>query len=188
MSGALVFALFIASWWPCPERHSATVVNVVLRWTPWFGIMAFGPIVRNVDSGVIAAFASWLALLDLLIVCGTPMIRPLLSANGVGRWLYSVVILVQFTPSFLSFPQVPFFGEHAMGKYGVSFVEILILFEVWLLRDRGPNTNALVGCWLSPSPPLSPLPSPLPLPPRVQIRVEYKVPSSLLRSLGRFGG
>ena len=40
VSGALVFALFIASWWPCPERHSATVVNVVLRWTPWFGIMA----------------------------------------------------------------------------------------------------------------------------------------------------
>ena len=108
VSGALAFALFIASWWACPERQSAMVVNVVLRWTLWFSIMAFGPIVRNVDSGVIADLASCLALLDLLIVCGSPMIRAPLSANDVGRWLQSVVILVQFTASFLSFRQVPY--------------------------------------------------------------------------------
>ena len=80
VSGALVFALFIASWWACPERHSATVVNVVLRWTHGLGSWHS---VRHVDSGVIADLASWLALLDLLIVCGTPMIRaPLCKLCG----------------------------------------------------------------------------------------------------------
>ena len=77
-----------------------------------------------------------------------------------------------------------------MGKYGVSFVELLLLFEVWLLRHRSPNTNALVGCWLSPPPsPLPPSPTPLrPSPPGVQIGVEYKVPSSLLRGLAALEG
>ena len=108
VSGALVLALFIASWWPCPERHSAMVVNVVLRWTPWFGIMAFGPSVRDVDSGVIADLASWLVSLGFInCMWHTPMIRAPLSANDVGRWFYSVVLLVQFTASFLSFHQVP---------------------------------------------------------------------------------
>ena len=80
--------------------------------------MAFGPIVRNVDSGVIADLAPWLALLDLLIVRGTRMIRAPLSANDVRRWLYSVVILVQFTASFFChIPRCPI-GEDEMGKYG----------------------------------------------------------------------
>ena len=167
VSGALVPALFIASWWPCPERHSAMVVNVVLRWTLWFGIMAFGPIVRNVDSGVIADLASWLALLDLLIVCGTPVIRAPLSANDVVRWLYSVVTLVQFTASFLSFRQVPFLEKTKWASMGPGRLPVC------------------------PSPPPSPLhPSlpPSPLSPRVQIRIEYKVSSSLLRSLAALGG
>ena len=137
----------------------------------------------NVDSRVFADFASWLALLDLLIVCGTPMIRALLSANEVGRWLYSVVILVQFTASFLSYPQVPYWRRRH-GQVWVSFVEPLILFEVWRLRDRCQKRS---GRLLVFSPPPSPTPL-LPSHPGVQIRVEYKVPSSLLRSLGRFGG
>ena len=192
MIGALVFAMFIASWWPCPERHSATVVNVVLRWNPWFGIMAFGPIVRNFDSGVVANVASWLALLDLLIVCGTSMIRAsslqMMWVDGFIVWLFWCSSL----PLFCHYPRCPI-GEDEMGKYGVSFVELLILFEVWLPRDWGPNTNALVGCWLSPSPsPFPPSSTPL-LPPQpslpgVQIRVEYKVPCSLLRSLATLEG
>ena len=77
-----------------------------------------------------------------------------------------------------------------MCKYGVSFVELLILFEIWLLRDKGPNKRPGRLLVVSPShPPLSsppPPPSPTALlhsPPGIQIRVEYKVPSSLLRSL-----
>ena len=193
VSGALVFAVIIASWWPCPERHSAMVVNVVLRWTPWFGIMAFGPIVHNVDSGVFADLASWLALLDLLLVCSTPMIRTLLSANDVGRWLYGVFILVQFT-AFLVISPCPV-GEDEMGKCGVSFVELLILSEVWLLRDKGPKHKRSGRLLVVPIPPFPSLPLSRPVPPPfsppsqgVQIRVEYKVPSSLLRSLAALDG
>ena len=44
VSGALALALFIASWWPCPERHSAMVVNVVLRWTHGLGSWHSDPV------------------------------------------------------------------------------------------------------------------------------------------------
>ena len=81
--------------------------------------MGFGPMVRNVDSGVIADLASWLVLLDLLIVCGTPMIWGPLSANDVGRWLYSVVNLAQFTASFLSFRQVPYWRRRNGQVWGL---------------------------------------------------------------------
>ena len=67
-----------------------------------------------------------------------------------------------------------------MGKYGVSFVELLLLFEVLASETQGP------GCWLSPLPPLPP--PLLPSPPGVQIRVDYKVPSSLLRGLAALEG
>ena len=83
-------------------RHA---VNVVLRWTPLFGIMAFGHIVRNVDSGVIADLAFWLALPGFIHCMWHTHDSDLLSANDVGRWLYSVVLLVQFTASFLSYPR-----------------------------------------------------------------------------------
>ena len=145
------------------------VVNLVLRCTLWFGIMAFGPIVRNVDSGVIADLASWLALLDLLIVFGTPMIRPpsllMMWVDGFLVWLFWCSSLPLFCHSPSRWPT----GVDDMGKYGVSFVELLILFEVWLLRDRGPNTNALVGCWLSPPLPYPPLSHPVPTPPLPQV-------------------
>ena len=78
-----------------------------------------------------------------------------------------------------------------MGKYWVSYVELLILFEIWLLRDRGPNKRPGRLLVVPPRPPLSPPASPTALlhsPPGIQIRVEYKVPSSLLRSLATLEG
>ena len=119
VSGALVLALIITSLVGMSRetlRHGGQCGSAM---DPMFGIMAFGPIVRNVDSGVIADLAPWLALLDLLIVRGTRMIRAPLSANDVRRWLYSVVILVQFTASFLSYPQVPYWRRRNGQVWGL---------------------------------------------------------------------
>ena len=104
-----------------------------------------------------------------------PLSLLMMSVDGLKVWLFWCSSL----PLFCHFPRWST-AEDAMGKYGVSFVEILVLFEVWLLRDRGPNTNALVGCWLSlPPSPLTTSPPPPLLPPppwsRLGLSARYQV-------------
>ena len=113
VSGALVQALFIASWWPCPERHSATVVHVVLRWSHGLGAWHSDPLCV---TSTLELFAGPPGFIDCMWHTHD---SDSLSANEVGRWLKSVVILVQFTASFLSFPQVPYWRKQHVQVWGL---------------------------------------------------------------------
>ena len=69
-----------------------------------------------------------------------------ITADDVAAWPYSVRILVRFT-SFLSTLHWPS-GAGDLGHFGVSFLELLILFEQWtghrLLSEKvtGPHVRA----------------------------------------------
>ena len=74
-----------------------------------------------------------------------------LTDGDVGGWPCSVGTLVKFT-AFLSTLRWPE-EEREMGKYGVSYLEFLILFERWvgprLLHEQRVPTCCRVGRSLS---------------------------------------
>ena len=106
---------------------------------------------------------------------------PLTDAD-VACWPYSVSMLVKFS-SFLSTLRWPE-GLKEMGKFGVSFLEIFILFEVWLghrlLPEKTVPARSRPGRCVNIEPP--------PVPEGVQIRVGCQFVGSMLRSLGSLPG
>ena len=69
-----------------------------------------------------------------------------ISGADIAAWPYSVGILIRFT-SFLNTLHWPS-GSDDFGHFGVSFLELLILFEQWaghwLLSEKvtGPHVRA----------------------------------------------
>ena len=76
--------------------------------------------VRKVDSGLLAF---WIVP-SLFSVASEPV-----TDEDVGKWPYSVSILVVFTASLSTIRWQE--GLNDMGKFGVSYVEILVIFEKW---------------------------------------------------------
>ena len=68
-----------------------------------------------------------------------------ISRSDIAAWPYSVGILVRFT-SFLNTLHWPS-GSDDLGHFGVSFVELLILFEQWA-GQRLLSEKRLLGLML----------------------------------------
>ena len=104
------------------------------------------------------------------------------SGADIAAWPYSVGILVRFT-SFLNTFHWPS-GSDDMGHFGVSFLELLILFEQWaghrLLSEKvtGPHVRANRP-FLVPSVPVSE---------GIEIRHGCQFLSSLVRALAKLPG
>ena len=105
-----------------------------------------------------------------------------MTDNDVSHWPFSTSLLVKFS-TFLSTLRWPE-GLNEMGKFGVSYLELLILFETWmghrLLPEksipshRRSGRNIFVG-----APPVSE---------GVQIRLGCQFIGSLFRSLSKLPG
>ena len=100
----------------------------------------------------------------------------------VAAWPYSVGILVRFT-SFLGTLHWPS-GSADLGHFGISFLELLILFEQWaghrLLSEKVVRPHVRAGRpILFPSVPVSE---------GIEIRHGCQFLSSLLRALGKLPG
>ena len=100
----------------------------------------------------------------------------------ISAWPYSVGILVRFT-SFLGTLRWPS-GSLDLGHFGISFVELLILFEQWaghrLLSEKVTRPHVRAGRpILLPSVPVSE---------GIEIRHGCQFLSSLIRALGKLPG
>ena len=100
----------------------------------------------------------------------------------IAAWPYSVGILVRFT-SFLGTLHRPS-GSLDLGHFGISFLELLILFEQWaghrLLSEKVTRPRVRAGRPIS-------LPS-VPVSEGIEIRHGCQFLSSLLRALGKLPG
>ena len=105
-----------------------------------------------------------------------------ISGADIAAWPYSVGILCKFT-SFLGTLHWPA-GSGDFGHFGVSFMELLILFEQWaghrLLSEMvtRPHVRAYRPIWI-PSVPVSE---------RIEIRHGWQCLSSLVRALAKLPG
>ena len=105
-----------------------------------------------------------------------------ISGADVAAWPYSVSILNRFTP-FLNALHWPS-GTEDLGYFGVSFMELLILFEQWaghrLLSEKVTRSHARANRpTLIPSVPVSD---------GIEIRHGCRFISSLVRALAKLPG
>ena len=105
-----------------------------------------------------------------------------ITRADISAWPYSVGILVRFT-SFLSHLHWPS-GSVDMGHFGVSFLELLILFEQWaghrLLSEKVTRPHVRAGRPISVSS--------VPVSEGIEIRHGCQFLSSLVRALGKLPG
>ena len=105
-----------------------------------------------------------------------------ISDDDIAPWPYSVGILIQFS-SFLSQLHWPS-GSVDMGHFGVSFLELLILFEQWaghrLLSEKVTRPHVRAGRPISVSS--------VPVSEGIEIRHGCQFISSLVRALGKLSG
>ena len=105
-----------------------------------------------------------------------------ITEDGIAAWPYSVSILVRFT-AFLGTLHWPS-GSVDMGHFGVSFLEILILFEQWaghrLLSEKVTRPHIRAGRPISVSS--------VPVSEGIEIRHGCQFISSLIRALGKLPG
>ena len=105
-----------------------------------------------------------------------------ITGADISAWPYSVGILVRFT-SFLSHLHWPS-GSVDMGHFGVSFLELLILFEQWaghrLLSEKVTRPHVRAGRPISVSS--------VPVSEGIEIRHGCQFISSLVRALGKLPG
>ena len=105
-----------------------------------------------------------------------------ISRDDVAAWPYSVGILIRFT-SFLRHLHWPS-GSVDMGHFGVSFLELLILFEHWaghrLLSEKVTRPHVRAGRPISVSS--------VPVSEGIEIRHGCQFISSLVRALGKLPG
>ena len=95
----------------------------------WFGIRGAGPKVRKIEIRVNVDLASLPGSPGFLNSDWVQVHAGHITSADISAWSYSVGILVRFT-SFLSHLHWPS-GSVDMGHFGVSFLELLILFEQW---------------------------------------------------------
>ena len=114
--------IFINSWLPFLVLKSIMMVWVALLLMPWFGtkVPSFRLIVDHATLPGPPGFLSstWFTLYPLPV---TP--------DDVAVWPYSVDILLVVS-SFLAslhWPQ----GASDLGKFGISYLELLLMFEVF---------------------------------------------------------
>ena len=91
---------------------------------------SYRPKVRRVEDRVIQEFAGLPGPTGFLHSSWVRVDSGPVTANDIAVWPYSVTALIKFT-SFLSTLQWPE-GLNEMGHHGVSYVELLILFEKWI--------------------------------------------------------
>ena len=105
-----------------------------------------------------------------------------ITSADISAWPYSVGILVRFT-SFLGHLHWPS-GTVDMGHFGVSFLELLILFEQWaghrLLGEKVTRPRVRAGRPISVSS--------VPVSEGIEIRHGCQFISSLVRALGKLPG
>ena len=105
-----------------------------------------------------------------------------ITSADISAWPYSVGILVRFT-SFLGTLHWPS-GSVDLGHFGISFLELLILFEQWaghrLLSEKVTRPHVRAGRPIS-------LPS-VPVSEGIEIRHGCQFLSSLIRALGKLPG
>ena len=105
-----------------------------------------------------------------------------ITSADISAWPYSVGILVRFT-SFLGTLHWPS-GSVNLGHFGISFLELLILFEQWaghrLLSEKVVRPHVRAGRPIS-------LPS-VPVSEGIEIRHGCQFLSSLIRALGKLPG
>ena len=105
-----------------------------------------------------------------------------ISRDDVAAWPYSVGILIRFT-SFLRHLHWPS-GSVDMGHFGVSFLELLILFEHWaghrLLSEKVTRPHVRAGRPISVSS--------VPVSEGIEIRHGCQFISSLVTALGKLPG
>ena len=105
-----------------------------------------------------------------------------ISDDDIAAWPYSVGILIKFS-SFLGQLHWPS-GSVDMGHFGVSFLELLILFEQWaghrLLSEKVTRPHVRAGRPISVSS--------VPVSEGIEIRHGCQFISSLVRALGKLSG
>ena len=105
-----------------------------------------------------------------------------ISGVDIAAWPYSVGILIRFT-SFLGTLHWPS-DSVDMGHFGVSFLELLILFEQWaghrLLSEKVTRPHIRAGRLISVSS--------VPVSEGIEIRHGCQYISSLIRALGKLPG
>ena len=105
-----------------------------------------------------------------------------ITSADISAWPYSVGILVRFS-SFLSHLHWPS-GSVDMGHFGVSVLELLILFEQWaghrLLSEKVTRPHVRAGRPISVSS--------VPVSEGIEIRHGCQFISSLVRALGKLPG
>ena len=105
-----------------------------------------------------------------------------IAGADIAAWSYSVSILIRFT-SFLNTLHWPS-GSNDLGHFGVSFLELLILFEQWaghrLLSERVTRPHVRANRPM--------LISSVPVSEGIEIRHGCQFISGLVRALGKLPG
>ena len=138
--------------------------------------------VRRVDDRVLVEYAQLPGPSNFLDHYWVTFDSGPLTDIDVTLWPFSVPMLVKFT-SFLSTLRWPE-GLNEMGKFGVSYLEILILFEKWVGHRLLPEKTVPIGC----RPGRSFHAGTSPVSEGVQLRIGCQFVGSLFRSLGRLPG
>ena len=99
--------------------------------------------VRRIDQRVVVDFAGLPGPTGFLDSNWVTLDSGPLTGHDVSCWPFSVSMLVKFS-SFLSTLRWPE-GLNEMGRFGVSFLEILILFEKWMGHGLLPEKTVPVN-------------------------------------------
>ena len=140
------------------------------------------PKVRKLAIRVNVDLASLPGLLGFLNSSWVQVNAGHFTGSDIAAWPYSVGILVRFTP-FLGTLHWPS-GSVDLGHFGISFLELLILFEQWaghrLLNEKVTRPHVRAGrSILLPSVPVSE---------RLEIRHGCQFLSSSVRALAKLPG
>ena len=120
------------------------VVRLLIR---WFGIRGSKPKVRKLAIRVNVDLASLPGPPGFLNNTWIQVDAGHITSDDISAWPYSVAILVRFT-SFLGILHWPS-GSVDLGHGGISFLELLILFEQWaghqLLGEKVTRPHVRAG-------------------------------------------
>ena len=123
------------------------MVGVVRPLILWFWDQGSRPKIRKLDIRVNVDLASLPGPPGFLNSDWIQVHAGPITGADISAWPYSVGILVRFT-SFLSHLRWPT-GSADMGHFGISFLELLILFEQWaghrLLSEKVTRPHVRAG-------------------------------------------
>ena len=116
--GAQLSSVSIGFLLPSPGRLSIKMEGMVLPWILWFGLLGV------LQKGSFSAWSSWYLGWGWVVVAATPI-----TCHDIELWPYSVGMLLKWV-AFLYTLHWPQSGAD-LGVGGVSYVELLILYELW---------------------------------------------------------